>query len=646
MGDHLTDVTPRTTSPLIRGGATYPAHSGEVLTATRRERYPRATWIRSSGTAAHQPRNRWRRDRRRQPQEGSREHVVTEAFQRFGHPVRGIPVERLDPDERLLFSPMEPGDVLLSHAFLCHKSIPNVSVNPAGMRMSMDTRIQPASSHRGFNALTPWPESAKDKSKGIMSKITGTPATVEWPGVLPRATPTNDWMGGATTKRESLPLVPGPGTTRERVADGNPAAAGLSGIALVVVLTGYALSIVDSSIVNVALISISDDLHGGPTALGLAMTYVITQPCVDVKDRACIDECPVDCIYEGERALVCPVEAIFYEDDVPDDWTAGSAPAVGSARRLCPIQGIRLVSGTRRAQPQAAEPGRLTGARQNGGVGSFDAAVEALRLLRHEAYYSDRVDWPVVERQVLNRAKAGAPLAHALRSAFRGLGDRHSHLRVPRDRTSAAPVLPEGHALRGNLGYLRLPPISVGDQEDGRTYVRTAWEAQRCLAGAAGWVLDVRGNNGGTIHPMLAAAGPLLGADTFLSYRRRSGWGARFTYRPGVLLASGRPVLEVPGPPPDASGSPVVVLQDRRTASAGEGVAIAFRGREAARSFGTPTAGAPTGTLAHPLPDGSTLVVAVAVAVDRLNREYADALTPDGQSAQPLRRAIAWLADR
>ena len=33
------------------------------------------------------------------------------------------------------------------------------------------------------------------------------------------------------------------------------------------------------------------------------MTYVIAQPCVDVKDRACVDECPVDFIYEGERSL-------------------------------------------------------------------------------------------------------------------------------------------------------------------------------------------------------------------------------------------------------------------------------------------------------------------------------------------------------
>ncbi|WP_129305341.1 ferredoxin [Streptomyces sp. L2] len=65
------------------------------------------------------------------------------------------------------------------------------------------------------------------------------------------------------------------------------------------------------------------------------MTYVIAQPCVDVKDKACVEECPVDCIYEGERSLyihpdecvdcgacepVCPVEAIFYEEDVPEEW--------------------------------------------------------------------------------------------------------------------------------------------------------------------------------------------------------------------------------------------------------------------------------------------------------------------------------------
>jgi NAD-dependent dihydropyrimidine dehydrogenase PreA subunit len=55
------------------------------------------------------------------------------------------------------------------------------------------------------------------------------------------------------------------------------------------------------------------------------MPYVIAAPCIDVMDKSCVEECPVDCIYEGDRKLyinpkecidcgacepVCPVEAI------------------------------------------------------------------------------------------------------------------------------------------------------------------------------------------------------------------------------------------------------------------------------------------------------------------------------------------------
>lgn len=77
------------------------------------------------------------------------------------------------------------------------------------------------------------------------------------------------------------------------------------------------------------------------------MTYVIGANCVDVKDRTCVAECPVDCIYEGDRMLyihpeqcvdcgacepVCPVEAIYHVDDLPVDWlwhldAAGEATA-------------------------------------------------------------------------------------------------------------------------------------------------------------------------------------------------------------------------------------------------------------------------------------------------------------------------------
>ena len=67
------------------------------------------------------------------------------------------------------------------------------------------------------------------------------------------------------------------------------------------------------------------------------MAYVITSPCVDVKDGACQTACPVECIYEGGRMMyiqpdecincgicvsVCPVQAIYEDVDVPAEEEA------------------------------------------------------------------------------------------------------------------------------------------------------------------------------------------------------------------------------------------------------------------------------------------------------------------------------------
>ncbi|MEQ9364108.1 MAG: ferredoxin family protein [Leptospirales bacterium] len=80
------------------------------------------------------------------------------------------------------------------------------------------------------------------------------------------------------------------------------------------------------------------------------MPYTIVEPCVGVCDTACVEVCPVDCIHptkeewsdkgfeegklEGKQLFidpeecidcgacepVCPVQAIFAEDEVPDKW--------------------------------------------------------------------------------------------------------------------------------------------------------------------------------------------------------------------------------------------------------------------------------------------------------------------------------------
>ncbi len=80
------------------------------------------------------------------------------------------------------------------------------------------------------------------------------------------------------------------------------------------------------------------------------MAYVICEPCVDVKDTACVAVCPVDCIYEfdGENMLYiqpeecidcdacrpeCPVEAIFPQAEVPGQWQSYIAMNVEAFER-------------------------------------------------------------------------------------------------------------------------------------------------------------------------------------------------------------------------------------------------------------------------------------------------------------------------
>ncbi len=67
------------------------------------------------------------------------------------------------------------------------------------------------------------------------------------------------------------------------------------------------------------------------------MTYIIAQPCIDVKDTACVEVCPVDCIHgkdEDKQLFIdpeecidcgacepaCPVQAIFPEEETPEKW--------------------------------------------------------------------------------------------------------------------------------------------------------------------------------------------------------------------------------------------------------------------------------------------------------------------------------------
>lgn len=70
------------------------------------------------------------------------------------------------------------------------------------------------------------------------------------------------------------------------------------------------------------------------------MAYVVTEPCIKCKYTDCVEVCPVECFHEGENMLVidpdecidcgacdpvCPTQAIFPEEEVPDEFSSYTA---------------------------------------------------------------------------------------------------------------------------------------------------------------------------------------------------------------------------------------------------------------------------------------------------------------------------------
>jgi ferredoxin len=81
------------------------------------------------------------------------------------------------------------------------------------------------------------------------------------------------------------------------------------------------------------------------------VAHIVAEPCFDCKYTDCVVVCPVDCFYEGAQMLFihpeecidceacvpeCPVEAIFHEDNVPDDWKEFT-PLNAEEAPKCPV---------------------------------------------------------------------------------------------------------------------------------------------------------------------------------------------------------------------------------------------------------------------------------------------------------------------
>ncbi len=251
-------------------------------------------------------------------------------------------------------------------------------------------------------------------------------------------------------------------------------------------------------------------------------------------------------------------------------------------------------------------------------------------------------------------AKVPADIVWALRSMLAMAHDFHSYV-VPawaraRFFDMLAPTPPRVELRNDGVALVALSQAGFdNDQAAATAYARDLHAAIARVQARhpRGWIVDLRGDGGGDMWPMLAGLsglvdGPRVGA--FVSSEGTETW----------LVPDGRsgtnlfPVLTDIGPhEPLAISSAVAVLIGPGTASSGEATAVAFEARPRTRFFGKPTLGLyNSGIRQYVLSDGTTFGIVHSLYVDRAGRVREGALVPDTvtpDGADAVADAAAWL---
>lgn len=321
-----------------------------------------------------------------------------------------------------------------------------------------------------------------------------------------------------------------------------------------------------------------------------------------------------------------------------------------------------------------AQADQATEAHSRPGATSPSAAAlayldQAIAIIREHHINSTGADWPALianARARIAGATRTADTYPAIRGVLEALHQRHSSLMEPRAAVpgwrggpgshAGGPVAPEPswRLIDGRVGLIRLPQldtVGAGGEDVARAYtaaVRSALDRmdQEPLCG---WIVDLRGNGGGNMWPMLRGLDPLLGDPPFGAFVMGQAQVQQWIRANGAIYPA---PATVPGSRPAFAlahqAAPLAVLIGPETSSSGEMVAIALIGRPGVRSFGSRSAGFSTANRVHPLPDGAQLVITETTVRDRLGRDYSGPIAPEEQVAPELaeRAATQWLASR
>ena len=240
--------------------------------------------------------------------------------------------------------------------------------------------------------------------------------------------------------------------------------------------------------------------------------------------------------------------------------------------------------------------------------------LEMIDIMRNNSVNRFSIDWNKFKEDVL--LKAGATqdqngIEPAIKLALTLLGDNHSSFITQGGKyvSGASEIYSANQDVIGiipnDIGYIKVGAFNGINQEAQNFAIniqKTIKDADKeNLKG-----VDLRGNSGCNMWPMVAGLGPILGEGLLGYFVDPLNIESAWTYKNGVVFLDTYTYTSVPEPYNLKKPSPkVAVLINASVASSGEATAIAFKGRANTKFFGTPTFGVSTSNKNFELKSGN-----------------------------------------
>jgi carboxyl-terminal processing protease len=283
---------------------------------------------------------------------------------------------------------------------------------------------------------------------------------------------------------------------------------------------------------------------------------------------------------------------------------------------------------------------------------------------KQTSLYSKTVDWAILEKQIYSKAENAKNIAE-LKPAFEvllnGLRDHHGRIINAKDYSTIASFTDfkntrnadkrertdeiwkivndkdlkfEYKLLKGKIGYLKIvgiaPNVDIPKESE---KIRNA-VIELANQKVDKWIIDLRYNAGGNIHPMMAGIGPLIGDGIAgnvvnLANEKLFDWEIK---KGNFIYAQAQPV-NFPNQPQFKKRPKIAVLTSRWTVSSGEIVAVSLKGVPNTKFFGEATGGYTTNTGWNIINNEVIVVIATGILSDRNSKIYEQNIEPDVEIA-------------